>query len=291
MPNLVWMLKRWLSSRQHRRTRPLVFLKLGGSLITEKTKPYTARLEQIDALAHILARILTTMPDLSLVIGHGSGSFGHQAAQEGGTRAGLPANASPEAQERYWRGFVEVAYQAARLHHLVIDALHRAGVPAISFPPSALMHRTQSGKLQCAITPIRLALEAGLVPVVYGDVLFDAQRGGGIISTEEVFEVLALALRPQRILLAGLEEGVWADFPHRTRLISEIHTKNFPQWRSSLGQAQGVDVTGGMLAKVEGMLRLACRLPGMRIFIFSAEDPERLEAAFREQAPGTWITC
>ncbi|MFN3742174.1 MAG: isopentenyl phosphate kinase [Anaerolineales bacterium] len=291
MPDLVWILKRWLSPGQHRRTRHLVFLKLGGSLITEKTKPYTARLEQIDALARVLAQILTTMPDLALLIGHGSGSFGHQAAQEEGTRAGLSANASAETQERYWRGFVEVAYQAARLHRLVIDALHRAGVPAISFPPSAILHRTRSGKLQCSIAPVHLALEAGLVPVVYGDVLFDARQGGGIVSTEEVFEALALPLRPQRILLAGLEDGVWADFPHRTRLISEIDAKGFEQLRSSLGGAEGIDVTGGMLAKVEGMLRLACRLPGMRIFIFSAADPKRLEAAFRDQAPGTWITC
>ncbi|MFO3796870.1 MAG: isopentenyl phosphate kinase [Anaerolineales bacterium] len=289
MPDLVWLLKRWLG--KHRQTRHLVFLKLGGSLITEKTKPYTARLEQIDALARVLARILSAMPELSLVIGHGSGSFGHQAAQEGKTHAGLPANASPEAQERYWRGFVEVAYQAARLHRLVIDALHRGGVPAVSFPPSAIMYRTRSGKLRCSIAPVHLALQAGLVPVVYGDVLFDAQRGGGIISTEEVFEALALSLRPQRILLAGLEDGVWADFPQRTHLIAEIEAKGFEELRSSLGGAQGIDVTGGMFAKVKGMLRLACRLPGLRILIFSAEDAERLEAAFRDQAPGTWITC
>ncbi len=271
--------------------RSLVFLKLGGSLITEKDRPYTARQAQIHALTETLARVLQKHPDLRLVLGHGSGSFGHQAAQEGGTRHGIPANVSAEVRKRYWRGFAEVAYQAARLHQLVMEALHRANVAAISFPPSAMIYRLGSGALRWQLAPLRVALRAGLVPVVYGDVIFDARQGGGILSTEEVFDALALRLRPKRILLAGLEEGVWADFPQRTQLIPHITPENLERWRPALGQAAGIDVTGGMLAKVEGMLQLTQRLPRLRIFLFSAEDPQRLEAAFEERAPGTWITA
>ncbi len=271
--------------------RSLVFLKLGGSLITEKNRPYTAREAQIYALTETLARVLQKHPELRLVLGHGSGSFGHQAAQEGGTREGIPAHAPSEAYRRYWQGFAEVAYQAAKLHHLVMESLHRAGVAAISFPPSAMIYRLHNGQLRWQLAPLRAALRAGLVPVVYGDVIFDAGRGGGILSTEEVFEALALRLRPARILLAGLEEGVWADFPQRTRLIPHITAAHLDHLRPALGQAEGVDVTGGMLTKVEGMLQLTRRLPGLRIFLFSAEDPQRLEAAFEERAPGTWITA
>jgi isopentenyl phosphate kinase len=271
--------------------RSLVFLKLGGSLITEKHRPYTARDSHIHALTQVLAQVLQKHPELRLVLGHGSGSFGHQAAQEGGTRYGIPANASPEVRQRYWKGFAEVAYQAARLHQRVMEALHQAGVAAISFPPSAMMYRASRGGLRWQLAPLRAALRAGLVPVVYGDVIFDAGQGGGILSTEEVFDALALRLRPKRILLAGLEEGVWADFPQRTRLIPHITPENLDRWHPALGQAEGIDVTGGMLAKVEGMLQLTRRLPGLRIFLFSAEDPQRLEAAFEERAPGTWITA
>lgn len=270
-------------------SRNLVFLKLGGSLITDKERPYTPQRERIQALAEALARVVADMPTMCLVLGHGSGSFGHQAAQRRGTRAGLSPQVTEEERRRYWRGFAEVAYRAAELHHLVMEALYHAGLPALSFPPSALMRREADGRISCADRTLRAALHVGLVPVVYGDVVFDARQGGSILSTEEVFEVLARRLRPQRILLAGLEAGVWADFPRRTQLIPLITPQSFPQVRAALSGALSVDVTGGMASKVEWMLNLARSLPGLRIFLFSAIDPLQLEAAFREQAAGTWI--
>lgn len=56
-----------------------------------------------------------------------------------------------------------------------------------------------------------MALANGILPVVYGDVVFDEVRGGTILSTEDLFQHLAHQLHPERVLLAGLEAGVWAD--------------------------------------------------------------------------------
>jgi isopentenyl phosphate kinase len=56
----------------------LVFLKLGGSLITDKDTPRSPRR---DVLARLAAEILYAhrqRPQMQLVIGHGSGSFGHE---------------------------------------------------------------------------------------------------------------------------------------------------------------------------------------------------------------------
>ena len=56
-------------------TSSLVFLKLGGSLITDKSKPDTPRIAVLERLAKEIRRALTDQPQLSLLIGHGSGSF------------------------------------------------------------------------------------------------------------------------------------------------------------------------------------------------------------------------
>ena len=53
-----------------------IFLKLGGSLITDKDKPYTARTQVIADIAKEIVAARKTDPDMELLIGHGSGSFG-----------------------------------------------------------------------------------------------------------------------------------------------------------------------------------------------------------------------
>jgi len=83
----------------------LQFLKLGGSLITEKDRPHTARLQVIRRLASEIARARRDDPALRLVLGHGSGSFGHVPAQKYGTRGGVR---TPEE----WGGFVQVWREA-----------------------------------------------------------------------------------------------------------------------------------------------------------------------------------
>jgi isopentenyl phosphate kinase len=262
---------------------PLVFLKLGGSLITDKTRPYTARLEKLDDLAAQIATALHENADLRLVLGHGSGSFGHTAASQFDTRRGV---SGPEA----WRGFAEVWYQASRLNRLVVEALRRAGLPAVTFSAAASVTAHDRKVFVWDCYPLQSALANGLLPVVHGDVAFDQVRNGTILSTEDLFVHLAQQLHPERILLAGKERGVWADFPARQRLLEEITPGSFAQQAPGLGGAAGIDVTGGMLSKVTEMLTLVEQVPGLEVLIFSGEEPGIIQQALRGGNPGTHLT-
>ena len=276
----------------------LVFLKLGGSLITDKTRPYVARFDKLTDLAAQIKHALQARPNLLLVLGHGSGSFGHTAAQKYGTRDGPSASPySPLFSEKmgrdkgggYWRGFAEVWYQASTLNRFVVQALHEAGIPAMTFSPTASVWSEQGRVAEWDMSQIKYALEKSIIPVVHGDVIFDRAKGGTILSTEELFEHLARELRPQRILLAGLEEGVWADFPARRHRVEKLTRESFEQIRQSTGKAVGADVTGGMESKVRQMLELAEDVPGLTIQIFSGENPGNLQKALLGEHLGTII--
>lgn len=277
--------------------KELVFLKLGGSLITDKTQPYTPRL---DVLASLAAQIASAK--VPMILGHGSGSFGHTAAKEYKTRDGIPRlhrDPSPEkmgymtrgAEGGYWHGFNEVWYQASRLNRHVTESLYAAGIRSLSFAPSACVTARNGIVATWDLTSLRSALEAGLLPIIHGDVVFDEVLGGTILSTEELFEHLAYQLSPKRILLAGLEDAIWADFPARTRRVSSISPASFDGLRASIGAADGADVTGGMLSKVEKMLELVQEIPDLSIQIFSGEVPGNLEKALRGAHIGTMITA
>ncbi|HSL28530.1 MAG TPA: isopentenyl phosphate kinase [Anaerolineales bacterium] len=278
--------------------KELVFLKLGGSLITDKTQPYSPRLDVIEDVALQILTTLRASPDLRLVLGHGSGSFGHVAASEYRTRDGFFPQPSPlvyrdrdQTEENYWKGFAEVWYQASALNRFVMKALHKMKIPAVALPPSANVIASDGKVSIWETTSISMALAAGLVPVIYGDVTFDEVRGGTILSTEDLFGHLARALNPQRILLAGLEAAVWEDFPARTRKVETITPETFTEVSQGVGEADGADVTGGMESKVRQMLELVEQNPELRVQIFSGAEPGNIELALRGESLGTWITA
>ncbi len=277
--------------------KELVFLKLGGSLITDKTKPYTPLLDMMDDLALQIVTGLQSQPDLRLVIGHGAGSFGHVAASEYKTRDGYPRSSPLTHRERdatednYWKGYAEVWYQASSLNRYVMEALHKAGLRTIALPPSASVIASDGQVSVWETTPIRMALAAGMVPVIFGDVVFDEVRGGTILSTENLFSYLVKAMAPDRVLLAGLEEAVWEDFPARTRRIEQITPASFEEIKHGVGASAAADVTGGMEAKVREMLDLVQETPGLKIQIFSGTQPGNLVRALLGEILGTEISA
>lgn len=237
----------------------LIFLKLGGSLITDKTSSETARPGVLGRIAAEVKQALDARKDLTLLIGHGSGSFGHVAAAKFGTRQGVHTRMD-------WLGFAEVSSAAARLNAIVREALIGAGVPAVTFQPSASAICEDGRIVSLSVPQIQKALREGLVPLVYGDVAIDRIRGGTIISTEEILSYIAPEIQPRSILLAGETEGVLNE---EGEVIPVIHDANIDRIRQTLGGSRGTDVTGGMASKVEDMINLAMAQPSLEIRIFS----------------------
>lgn len=257
----------------------LTLIKIGGSLITDKTREKSFRAEVMRRLAQEIRQALAEHPQ-QLLVGHGSGSFGHFAAKRHGTIHGVH---TPQA----WLGFAEVAAAAAELNHNVTQSLREVGVPAWSIQPSASVRSANGTISTMALHPVQTALENGLVPVVYGDVALDDVLGGTITSTETIFSYLAPRLTASRILLLGEVAGVYDQHGNVT---DEITPGNFEQLASALGGSAGTDVTGGMLSKVQDMLTLATAVPGLQIIIMDGTQPERLLRAITgHDVPGTRI--
>ncbi len=253
-------------------TSELIFIKLGGSLITDKRRESTVRVGTLQLIAEELRVVLAAKPELQLLLGHGSGSFGHWEARRYDTRAGVQ---TAEA----WRGFAQVSAAAARLDRIVVDAFIRADVPVLSLQPSASALAEDGRIAGLALHPIQRALEAGIIPLIFGDVAFDTVRGGTILSTEDLFFYLTPILRPRRILLLGNSPGVLDD---QREVIPLITPATYPRVEPFLRGASGVDVTGGMADKVARMVALVQEAPGLEVRILSGRDPIYLKRVLLE---------
>jgi isopentenyl phosphate kinase len=240
----------------------------------------------LQSLAHELKAFMDSNPEVQILFGHGAGSFAHVPAKKYGTRDGLTSQAK---REDYWKGFAEVRFQAAELNRHVTEALVDAGIPAFPLPPSSMMVTTHRKVTSYDSLVMRKTLEARLLPIVYGDVFLDEELGGTILSTEDIFASLAEIFPPARVLIAGIESGVWADFPARTKLVTEIRLADYEKIRAGIGISANTDVTGGMKAKVEEMFALIQKNQGLTVQIFSAEEDGFLTRALNGENVGTLL--
>ncbi len=260
----------------------LIFLKLGGSAITDKTQPAAPKPEVIRELARAVFDARAKNPTLAILLGHGSGSFGHFTAKKFGY-----------AQPDNWRAYAETSASAARLNRLVTDIFLQQAVPVVSFQPSASA-RTRDGELiHLDYANIRLALAHRLVPLIYGDVAFDETRARSIISTDAQFAFLAPILQPTRLVYTTAVGGIYRADPMQqpdAELIREITPATWAAQRAQVGASHGYDVTGGMMDKLARSVALVQRFPQLHIHILAASAAQLAPALAGEPIPfGTHI--
>lgn len=232
----------------------VVLVKLGGSLLTDKTRPRALRREVVRRLA---AEIAQARRDgcPPLIVGHGSGSFGHTAARR-------HRFASSVGEARLLAG-ARVQLAAGELHRHVLRAFLATGLPALSLRPAAwLAVEEDSGEGDTSgLTALVAVLDSGAIPVVCGDLVADRRLGLSIASTERVFSTLVDGLpdrgyRVSRILWLGETAGI-LDPAGRTVPLLDPATR--AALDRSLAGSSGVDVTGGVRLRVDTALALAER--------------------------------
>jgi len=258
----------------------LILIKLGGSLITDKAKAFTAREKVIRRLGE---EIRKAVGKTKIIIGHGSGSFGHSVAAKYQTQKGIINSKSV-------KGFPLVADAARKINEIVIDIFLAKKLPVVSFSPLSFLF-TDNRKLQSKLLmPLAKSLEIGLIPVIYGDVIMDERTGFCIYSGEKVLNVIAQELNKNydiTIIYCGETDGVY-DASGET--IAKINPQNFPNFKKNIGGSASIDVTGGMLHKVEESLLIAKEL-GIKTLIINGMVKRNLQKAILgKEVKGTVIS-
>ncbi|MCI4364418.1 MAG: isopentenyl phosphate kinase family protein [Thermoplasmata archaeon] len=229
--------------------QPLTVVKLGGSILTRKREEGKLRPKLLARLARELA---TTRSPMLLL--HGAGSFGHLAAKRTGL-AESPAPGQTPAQRR--RAAVAVAAQVRTLHQAVLRAAVASGIPAFSIPVGGLARNRAGALAELDPAPFRHALNAGLVPVSFGDVVLDESWGFSILSADTIALRLAPALGARRVVFVSDVPGVLeSGSPAKgaPRIVPRLDESTLDRL---LPRSGAPDVTGGIRGKLKVVLALA----------------------------------
>jgi isopentenyl phosphate kinase len=239
----------------------LILIKLGGSLITDKTKALTPRMDVIERLGKeiLLAQKLSK---IKIFLSHGQGSYAHIPASKYQIQKGL-------INKNSIKGFAITADMATWPNRILVKEFVGLGIPAVSFSPLGFVFSNNQKLDEIFTKQIEKALDLGIMPVIYGDVIMDSKMGFCIYSGEKTLDLLALKLskkyKIEKIIMAGDTNGVYDE---NGRTITKITPKNFAAIKSALGGSKSTDVTGGMLHKVEESLELVKKLD-TKVYILS----------------------
>jgi len=221
----------------------MILIKLGGSVITDKSN---YKVFNKDCVARLCKEIKASGKDAVIV--HGAGSFGHVVAKEFQLQKGYSNDSQIPA-------VAKVSHDMRVLNNMVMDAVIGAGMNAVSIPPGACFEM-ENGELTGDASVLKGYLELGIMPVMFGDVILDTDKRFGIVSGDKVMETLASLFSPECVVFVSDIDGLYDKDPKANKNAKLIETVDNDVLNRVATDITVDDVTGGVRAKMETMLRM-----------------------------------
>ena len=243
----------------------LVIMKLGGSAISDKSRPLSYREDWVRELGILLSKEFRSGNKFILV--HGGGSFAHPIALAYGL-----------SRYRDYDQLIGVSLTSAVLSYLSMKitlTLTSVGLPIYPLRTGSI-YVIKDDKPHLLIGPTHLMelVERGVIPMLYGDVVA-SDEGFSIISGDDIMLDLGLKLRPSSAIFLTDVPGI---LDANGNVIKELT-------KSSAISEKGthyIDVTGGLMRKVKSALELARYT---RTYLCAIWDLESISMILNDEEP------
>jgi isopentenyl phosphate kinase len=242
----------------------VTILKLGGSAITDKARDCTPDIPGIQHAADQLADY-----QRPLVLIHGGGSYAHPFVTRSGVGGGLRDRSQ-------LRSISETEFYLGQLTRIICASLLLRNMNPVPLHPMSFATLDKGEVKKILLDPMQNSLDAGLIPLLHGDLVFDESKGIGVLSGDRIASLIGFKIGASRVLFGCDVDGVYSanpkSFPNAT-LIPEVTSENF-QSVLSASRSPSTDATGGMGEKVKQALRLAKN--GCECYIFNLREKNAL---------------
>lgn len=255
----------------------MFIIKLGGSVITDKTKENTFKHATMRRLADEIKKA-----HKEIILIHGAGSFGHIPAEKHQLNQGFK-------HQSQLKGFSETHVQVRKLNNMIMESLLNEDLSVVSVPPLLAMKLKNHQTLDFNYSLFENLLQKGFLPVSFGDVVFDQELGFSICSGDLLVEILAMRYKPVQVIFVIDEDGLYTANPktnEKAELLSHVTTAKLQEYETEADKHS--DVTGGMKGKINTIKRIAGG--GIPTFLLNGNKAGRLyKTLIGEETKGTLI--
>lgn len=232
--------------------KEIKILKLGGSILTDKNKPLSIRENIID---DAIEQIIQSGEKLILV--HGGGSFGHPLAKEFNIFNGI----NPQIKNQVL-GLAKTHEAMIQLNSIIVNKFLQNDVPAISIQPSSIFIKKTDNFKMFSTEIIENLLDLDILPVLYGDIVIDANNSFSIISGENIIIELCKNLKKYgiiEVIFAIEKDGLYVEKTEGEHsdiiLCSEVYGDEIDRLKIP-NLEKKIDVTGGIEGKINSIKEL-----------------------------------
>lgn len=237
---------------KHNIMKPLYILKIGGSVATYKNRP-SAELRKA-LLGKIAQEIFKAREKkgFDLILIHGAGSVGHQMAH----RFGLKNGSGDDPKKT--SGALALKIENQKFDAALSEIFLKKGL-WVSPVHTASVAMQKDGKLiACDTRIIKECLKRNIIPILYGEMVFDEKVGLSVCSGDAIAPCLAKKLGAEKIFFASDIDGIFTKDPYHHRDAELVKKMNLSNMEKSvrLSGSHNVDVTGGLGGKINNLKTL-----------------------------------
>lgn len=230
-------------------TKELTIIKLGGALLTDKTKPYTYREKVLESVCREIGECLTEGLIQNLILIHGVGSYGHPPVLEHKLHKGFlgPEQLLPLSKTQEG---------VATFRHIIVKALQDAEIPVCLMYPSSMVTSEKMQMTNYFLEPLKGFASVGMVPLLGGDILIDSVMGWSVGSGDQLAVIIAKELGAKRLLFASDVAGIYEADPKlklEAELIDTINLNDLETTLQRMGVSGIDDASGAMKGKLKAI--------------------------------------
>ena len=215
-------------------------LKLGGSVITDKTKECTFKKQVMNNLAKEIKKA-----NKQIILIHGAGSFGHIQAKKYKLNNGYN-------RKEQLRGFSITHEMVQRLNSMVLNSLQNNDIPAVSISPHSVVKLDNHKLAEINYTVFEEYIKKQFTPVTFGDVVLDKKLSFSICSGDLLATALSTHFKPERVIFVIDEDGIYTSNPKIDKNAEFIESTTILQLEKLTTASDAhADVTGGMGGKIK----------------------------------------
>ena len=264
--------------------KPVIIIKLGGSILTDKNIPYSMRNEVINSLISQISENYQTSNPPKLIIIHGAGSFGHPIANSFSIQNGLNQNIPNQIL-----GLTKTHQSVKKLNTKIIDSLLNRDIPVLSLTTSSVFFQEKSALKFTGINQIESILELGIIPILFGDILLHDSKNFSIISGDRVIYEICKSFtssidtnhKVDKIIFCFDQDGIIISNTEKDpQVIQNINSKDL-DLLSLKNFEDSIDVTGNIRGKLQEIKKI-CEL-GIPVQLLNGQKPNLLIKALKKE--------